>query len=67
LHALKILPKQETRAVGHKAVSHRPKPQKVRDYEEAKHRKKPGKRRKSKSLGRKIWSEVWDVVEDIFD
>ena len=67
LHALKILPKQETRAVGHKAVSHRPKPQKVREYEEAKHRKKPGKRRKSKSLGRKIWSEVWDVVEDIFD
>lgn len=67
LHALKILPQKYVAKPAHKAVSHRPKPQKVRDYEKAKHRAKPGKRRKSKSLGRKIWSEVWDVVEDIFD
>ena len=67
LHALKILPKQPETVRPHKAVSHRPKPKKVREYEESKHRVKPGKRRKSKSLGRKIWSEVWDVVEDIFD
>lgn len=67
LHALKILPKQAQAPAPAKAISHRPKPQKVRDYEEAPHRKKPGKRKKSKSFGRKIWSEVWDVVEDIFD
>ncbi|UWR00724.1 hypothetical protein K3729_08155 [Rhodobacteraceae bacterium S2214] len=67
LHALKILPQRAAEPARLKAVSHRPKPQKVRDYENAKHRVKPGKRRKSKSLGRKIWSEVWDVVEDIFD
>jgi hypothetical protein len=66
LHALKILPQQGVPAT-HKAVSHRPKSKKVKEYEAAKHRAKPGKRRKSKSLGRKIWSEVWDVVEDIFD
>jgi hypothetical protein len=63
---LKILPQQAAPAKPKKAVSHRPKPQKVLDYEQGKHRMKPGKRRKSKSLGRKIWSEVWDVVEDIF-
>lgn len=67
LHAFKILPKQAEAVAPRKAVSHRPKPKKVREYEESKHRVKPGKRRKSKSLGRKVWSEVWDIVEDIFD
>ncbi|MFT4916190.1 MAG: hypothetical protein ACI85V_000337 [bacterium] len=66
LHALKILPKQPKAATARKAVSHRPKSEKVVQYEQSRHRSKPGKRRKSKSLGRKIWSEVWDVVEDIF-
>lgn len=67
LHALKILPSQPVAASPQKAVSHRPKSKHVAKYEQGKHRVKPGKRRKSKSLGRKIWSEVWDVVEDIFD
>jgi len=67
LHALKILPKQGKAPATNCAISHRPKPQKVREYEQAKHRVKPGKRRKSKSFGRKVFSEIWDVVEDIFD
>lgn len=67
LHALKILPKQDKAPATKSTISHRPKPQKVREYEQAKHRAKPGKRRKSKSFGRKVFSEIWDVVEDIFD
>ena len=67
LHALKILPKQAESVTSRKAVSHRPKPEKVVKYEQGKHRKKPGKRRKNKGFGRKVWSEVWDIVEDIFD
>jgi hypothetical protein len=28
---------------------------------------RPQKRRKSKSIGRKLFSELWDVIEDVFD
>jgi len=61
LHALKILPQQAKQPKPRSAVSHRPKP--------AKHAapSRPGKRKKRKSFKKRIWEEVWDVVEDIFD
>ncbi len=61
LHALKILPQRETAPKAAKAVSHRPKPSKYDD------RDRKGKRKKRKSFKRKVWEEVWDAVEDIFD
>lgn len=61
LHALKALPQREAAPAQPKAVSHRPMPKK---YDKA---VKPGKRKKRKSFKRKLWGEVWDALEDIFD
>lgn len=61
LHALKILPQQARAPEPAAAISHRPKPAK---YDAA---TKPGKRKKRKSFKRRVWSEVWDAIEDIFD
>ncbi len=61
LHAMKILPQRDTPVKARKAVSHRPRPQKYDDHV------KPGKRKKRKSFKKRLWDEVWDVVEDIFD
>jgi len=61
LHAMKVLPQRDEAPKAHTAVSHRPKPRKYDDGA------KPGKRRKRKSFKRKVWEEVWDALEDIFD
>lgn len=28
---------------------------------------RPGKRRKSKGFGRRVWGGIWDVIEDVVD
>lgn len=61
LHALKILPQRSEAPRQPKAVSHR---EPSKSYPQP---SRPGKRKKRKSFKRKIWSEVWDVLEDIFD
>ncbi|MEL6570973.1 MAG: hypothetical protein AAFQ64_04910 [Pseudomonadota bacterium] len=61
LHALKILPHKPEKPKKQKAISHRP-PLKGHDAPD-----RPGKRKKRKSFKQKVWSEVWDALEDIFD
>lgn len=61
LHALKIMPQREEKPKKHKAISHRA-PLKDHDAPD-----RPGKRKKRKSFQRKVWSEVWDIIEDIID
>ena len=67
LRALKMLPKQPERTETHAAVSHRPKSKKRDDRRSDYRHEKPKKRRKSKSFGRRVMSEFWDVVEDVVD
>lgn len=73
LHAMKLLPMPPGRATAPAAAPARPDPSKPAHFGEsarkAKHKpvSRPGKRKKSKGIGRKIWSEVWDALEDIFD
>ena len=61
LHVLKSLPAREVAPQPRMAVSHRPAP--INHAAPA----RPGKRKKRKSFKRKVWSEVWDALEDIFD
>lgn len=64
LRALKMLPlhpERQEQAVAHTAP-HRPVKQKAE-----RHVPRPMKRRKGKSFGRRIFSEIWDVIEDVVD
>ncbi|MEM9852980.1 MAG: hypothetical protein AAF841_00890 [Pseudomonadota bacterium] len=67
LHDLKMLPKERS-----KAHSELVKPSAVRkpkepSKDERKHRDRPKKYKKKKSFKRKVFSEIFDVIEDIFD
>ncbi len=67
LHRLKMLPNEPRRATASATTPARPAPQ----YDRA-HGVKPAgwgrkKKRKRKGLGHKLFEELWDVVEDIFD
>jgi len=42
-------------------------PKPALEKERRKQRSKPKKRKYRKGLARKLFEEVWDVVEDIFD
>ena len=61
LYALKILPQTAEPPKAKKAISHRAAP--VGHPAPA----RPGKRKKRKSFKKRVWSEVWDVIEDILD
>ncbi|WP_120500682.1 hypothetical protein [Roseovarius sp. EL26] len=67
LHEIKSIPsrKLQTQPVRHE----RPKKSKKHERPGRSYEKYPPKRyaKKRKSLGRKVLSELWDVVEDIFD
>ncbi|WP_371225525.1 hypothetical protein [Roseovarius sp. 2305UL8-3] len=75
LHDMKMMPQRDKHPVKSStpAASRRTspaKPAKKRDYDafeapRSYKRKKPKKRRKS--FGKKVFEELWDVVEDIFD
>ncbi len=67
LHDLKMLPKARVKgAVGGEGdrVKHAPHRARV---EAAQARRKPKKTKKKKSFKSKMFEEIWDVVEDIFD
>ncbi|MEO0676327.1 MAG: hypothetical protein AAFZ02_02100 [Pseudomonadota bacterium] len=64
LHDLKMLPKRKE-AKGSKAKPPKPSKPSKREYYEG--YSKPWKTKKKKSLGRKIFSEIFDVIEDIID
>lgn len=67
LHEIKSIPVQklQPRERGYEKPKKRKKP----EYHERSYEKYPPKRysKKRKSYGRKVLSELWDVVEDIFD
>ena len=67
LHAMKML--RTAPEPGPKTVSapRTPKPRKERPIQDFGWSKTAKKKKKKKSLGRRALSELWDVVEDIFD
>ena len=67
LSRLKMLPKAVGAGAAPAAVPVRPTPKPAYEFEYRKSRKKPKKRKYRKGLARKLFEEVWDVVEDIFD
>jgi hypothetical protein len=62
LHVMKSLPQTPDRVTAPAATPTRPAKPRERSYAN-----KPGKRRKSRGFGKKVWEEVWDTLEDIFD
>ncbi len=60
LHDLKQMPASRTEAVHHA-------PRKGAHAGKEMPRRKGGTRKKRKGLGSRIFSEVWDVLEDIID
>lgn len=67
LHNLKMLPKASGRGTAPTATPTRPKPKPVHPKQPHPKAKKVEKRRKRKGLWRKVFEEVWDEIEDIFD
>jgi len=65
LHDLKIMPKSAPTRRSYKAS---PAPSHDRAMSQrAKSGKKHKKSKKKKSFKQRAWSEIWDIVEDIFD
>ena len=72
LHEMKMLPMpkkvpEPKPAPAAKFLPQRPKAQFFSDGKKRRTEDRKGKRRKRKPLSRKIFEEIWDVVEDIFD
>ncbi|WP_299848388.1 hypothetical protein [uncultured Roseovarius sp.] len=72
LHDMKFMPispaKPEKRAESmRKPTPYRPSRRKFSDDDKRRNFRKPVKQKKRKPLSRKIFEELWDVVEDIFD
>lgn len=67
LRRMKMLPKSSGGVTARAATPTHPKPQVSAQYDAHRLQKRPKKRKKSKGLGRKIFEELWDVVEDILD
>ena len=67
LRKMKMFPNAQVRVTAPAATPTRPKP-KRRPELSAKHtRTKPQKKRHIGRLGKKVFEEIWDVFEDIFD
>lgn len=66
LHAMKMLPTRKSlKAASYETSSQR---RGRKPAEQPKNRvERPKKRKKSKSFGRRVMSEIWDVVEDVVD
>lgn len=67
LHAFKMLPIEPERPRKPAATSPKSHRDKRAEKPKSWERKKPKKRKKNKSFGRKALSEIWDVIEDVFD
>lgn len=65
LHDLKVFPVAPDRATAPAATSARP----ARNHDDTRKSspRRPGKRRHIGRLARRIWAELWDELEDIFD
>ncbi len=66
LRSLKMLPvnPERSREPVARSFVQRSKPvEKSRDYSTS----RPKKRRKTKSLGQRVFSQLWDVIEDVVD
>jgi len=62
-----MLPKRPEPAVRPSAAPARPvKRERVEKYSDYR-TERPKRRKKSKSFGRRVLSEIWDVVEDVVD
>ncbi|ARU00301.1 hypothetical protein [Yoonia vestfoldensis] len=59
LHAMKMLPSTPAPARQKRPYTP-PHPERMQPA-------RPQKRRKGKSFGRKVFSELWDIIEDVFD
>lgn len=67
LRSLKMLPKQPGQvSAPATAPTRQNKRKRVQKYPEYRH-ERPKKRKKSKGFGRRVMSEIWDVVEDVVD
>ena len=64
LHDMKAVPKAKTERARRKA---RPVPLARQPCDEKPRPMRPRKRKRRKGLGRRIFEEIWDVVEDVFD
>ena len=63
LHAMKMLPPQPSQTAAPARQTKRKRVEKYPEYS----RDRPKKRKKSKGFGRRVMSELWDVVEDVVD
>ena len=64
LHAMKSLPQSQARAA---VPRQKPPKRKYDNTHTSKHAPRPHKRRKGKSFGKKVFSGLWDVIEDVVD
>lgn len=67
LHDLKMLPKEALQAPMELVKPSRVRAPKSKVSNGADYKKKNKKVKKKKSLGRKLFSEAFDIIEDIFD
>lgn len=67
LRVLKMLPKQPAQTATPIAAPARSAPRKRVDKYPEYRAERPRKRKKSKGFGRRVMSQIWDVVEDVVD
>lgn len=67
LHDLKMLPKGARSAPEPATRARRPEPKPTHPRQPHPKARKKNKSKRRKGLGRKIFEELWDVVEDIID
>lgn len=72
LHDMKMMPHAKAASIAAPAATvsrprERVKSRSPSGYDDRKKRYKKDKKRKRKPLTRKLFEELWDVVEDIFD
>ena len=67
LHAMKMLPNSSQRRAQPTMAQPSKEMQKPKQKAERGRPSRPKKRRKNNRFAHKLWEEVWDAVEDIFD
>ncbi len=67
LSKMKMFPNVQARVTAPAATPTRPKPQKRPAKAVKCYRNKPKKKRNISRLGKKVFEEIWDVFEDVFD
>jgi len=67
LSRMKMLPNGPAAATAPAATPARPAPRKPAERPDRKEVRRPKKRKNRKGLVRKVFKELWDEIEDIFD